>query len=303
MLGIWLMVLVGTFLGQSATGSHYASGTTLSGTPSAAAASLLQRAVPGQSGDTEQIVFQTKTGTVNAPGVQKQIQTMLGRVSQLRYVSGVTSPYSPPGAKQISAGKQIAFATVNFTKDNNQIPAAEATQLVNLARAPNSPTLQVDVVGAIAASTNPTSSSSTFVGVIAALVILLLFFSAVLPALLPLLSTGIALTAGLAVVGMLSNSLSMASFTFQLCTLIGLGVGIDYSLFILTRTRNGLRRGLSVEEAIIAAAATAGRAVLFAGITVCIALLGVLTVGVGTLSGAAIAAAIAVAFPVTAALT
>ena len=302
-LGIWLMVLVGTFFGQSALGSHYASGTTLSGTPSAAAASLLQRAVPGQSGDTEQIVFQTKTGTVHAPAVQKQIQTMLGRVSHLRYVSSVTSPYSPPGAKQISASKQIAFATVNFSKDSNQIPAAQATQLVNLARAPNSPTLQVDVVGAIAASTNPTSSQSTLIGVVAALVILLLFFSAVLPALLPLLSTGIALTAGLAVVGMLSNSLSMASFTFQLCTLIGLGVGIDYSLFILTRVRNGLRRGLSVEEAITAAAATAGRAVLFAGITVCIALLGILTVGVSTLSGAAIAAAIAVAFPVTAALT
>ena len=273
------MVLVGTFFGQSALGSHYASGTTLSGTPSAAAASLLQRAVPGQSGDTEQIVFQTKTGTVHAPAVQKQIQTMLGRVSHLPYVSSVTSPYSPPGAKQISASKQIAFATVNFSKDSNQIPAAEATQLVNLARAPNSPTLQVDVVGAIAASTNPTSSQSTLIGVVAALVILLLFFSAVLPALLPLLSTGIALTAGLAVVGMLSNSLSMASFTFQLCTLIGLGVGIDYSLFILTRVRNGLRRGLSVEEAITAAAATAGRAVLFAGITVCIALLGILTVG------------------------
>jgi RND superfamily putative drug exporter len=302
-LGLWLMVLGGAFFGQSALGSHYASGTTLAGTPSAAAASLLQRAVPGQSGDTEQIVFQTKTGTVMAPAVQKQIQAMLGRVSHLRYVSGVTSPYSPPGAKQISASKQIAFATVNFTKDSNNIPAAEATQLVNLARAPNSPTLQVDVVGAIAASTNPTSSQSTLIGVIAAAVILLLFFSAVLPALLPLLSTGIALTAGLAVVGMLSNSVSMASFTSQLCTLIGLGVGIDYSLFILTRTRNGLRRGLSIEEAISAAAATAGRAVLFAGITVCIALLGILTVGVSTLSGAAIAAAIAVAFPVAAALT
>jgi RND superfamily putative drug exporter len=302
-LGLWLMVLVGAFLGQSATGSHYASGTTLSGTPSAAAASLLQQAVPGQSGDTEQIVFQAKTGTVYAPAVQKQIQAMLGQVSHLRYVSGVTSPYSPAGAKQISAGKNVAFATVNFSKNANQIPAAEATQLVNLARAPNSPALQVDVVGSVAASTNPTSTSSTIVGVVAALVILLIFFSAVLPALLPLLSTGVALTAALAVVGMLSNSLSMASFTSQLCILIGLGVGIDYSLFILTRTRNGLRRGLSVEQAITAAAATAGRAVLFAGITVCIALLGVLTVGVGTLSGAAIAAAIAVAFPVTAALT
>ncbi len=301
--GIWLMVLAGAFLGQSALGSHYATGTTLSGTPSAAAASLLQRAVPGQSGDTEQIVFETKTGTVYAPAVQKQIQTMLGQVSRLRSVSGVTSPYSPAGVKQVSAGKRIAFATVNFSKDASSIPAAEATQLVNLARAPNSPTLQVDVVGAVAASTNPASSQSTLIGVIAALVILLLFFGAVLPALIPLVSTGIALTAGLGVVAMLSNTVSMASFTSQLCTLLGLGVGIDYSLFILTRARNGLRRGLSVEEAVAAAAATAGRAVLFAGMTVCIALLGILTVGVSTLSGAAIGASIAVAFPVAAALT
>ena len=115
-LGIWLMVLAGAFLGQSALGSHYAAGTTLSGTPSAAAASLLQRAVPGQSGDTEQIVFQAKRGTADAPAVQKQINSMLGQVSHLRYVSGVTSPYTPAGAKQISAGKRIAFATVNFRR-------------------------------------------------------------------------------------------------------------------------------------------------------------------------------------------
>ncbi|HEX4658171.1 MAG TPA: MMPL family transporter [Streptosporangiaceae bacterium] len=305
MVGLWLLVLAGTFLGQSATGSHYATGTTLSGTPSAAAASLLQRAVPGQSGDTEQIVFETKTGSVTAPAVQAQIQAMLGRVSHLRYVSSVTSPYSPSGAKQISATKRVAFAQVNFSKDANQIPAAEATQLVNLARAPNSPArLQVDVVGSIAASTISTSSSSsTLIGVVAALVVLLIFFGAILPALLPLLSAAVALVSGLAVVGMLSSSVSMASFTSQLCILIGLGVGIDYSLFILTRTRTGLRRGLSVEEAVTAAAATAGRAVLFAGMTVCIALLGILTVGVGTLSGAAIGAAIVVAFSVAGALT
>ncbi len=302
-LGIWLMVLAGAFLGQSALGSHYATGTTLSGTPSAAAASLLQRAVPGQSGDTEQIVFQARSGTVSAPAVRKQIQAMLGRVSHLRYVSGVTSPYTPAGAKQISASRHVAFATVNFSKDASNISAAEAARFVKLARAPNSPTLQVDVVGAVAASTNPASSSSTLIGVLAALVILLVFFGAVLPALLPLISTGIALTAGLGVVAMLSHPVTMASFTSQLCTLIGLGVGIDYSLFILTRARTGLRRGLSVEEAVAAAAATAGRAVLFAGITVCIALLGILTVGVSTLSGAAIGASIAVAFPVAAALT
>jgi RND superfamily putative drug exporter len=218
-------------------------------------------------------------------------------------VSSITSPYGPAGAKQVSANKTVAFAQVNFTQDANNIPAAEATQLVHLARAPNSPRLQVDVVGSVAASANPASSSSTIIGVIAALIILLIFFGAILPALLPLLSAAIALISALAVVGMLSHAITMASFTSQLCILIGLGVGIDYSLFILTRTRAGLRRGLSVEEAITTAAGTAGRAVLFAGMTVCIALLGILTVGVSTLSGAAIAASIAVAFPVMGALT
>ncbi|HEX4290063.1 MAG TPA: MMPL family transporter, partial [Trebonia sp.] len=307
-VGLWLLVLAGTFLGSSVSGSNYAQSTTLSGTPSAAAASLVQQAVPGQSGDTEQIVFQAKTGTVNSPAVESQITAMLGRVSHLPHVSSVTSPYTPAGAKpsgarQISASKTIAFATVNFDVDANSIPAAEATTLVNTARAPNSPNLQVNVVGAVAASTNPTSSSSTFIGVAAALVVLLLFFAAVLPALLPLIGTAIALIAGLSVVNMLSNSLSMAGFTSQLCILIGLGVGIDYSLFILTRIRNGMRRGLSVQDAVAAAGGTAGRAVLFAGLTVCIALLGILTVGVGTLSGAAIAAAVTVAFVLLGALT
>ena len=302
-VGAWLLVLVGTFLGSTVTSSNYATSTTISGTPSGAAASLLQRAVPGQSGDTEQIVFQAKTGTVNDPAVRARISAMLGRISHLRYVSGVTSPYSTAGAKQISAGKTVAFATVNFTKDANSIPAAEATRLVHFARAPNSPGLQVDVVGDVAASTAPTSSLSTPIGIAAALIVLLVFFGAVLPALVPLASAVIAVMSGLAAVDMLSNSITMASFTSQLCILIGLGVGIDYSLFILTRTRNGLRRGLSVEDAVTTAAGTAGRAVLFAGLTVCVALLGILTVGVSTLSGAAIAASIAVVFAVTAALT
>lgn len=302
-VALWLLVLAATFLGSSATGSDYAQSTSLAGTPSAAAAQLLQQAVPGQSGDTEQIVFQPKTGTVESPDVRSQITAMLGQVSHLPYVTGVTSPYTSAGAKQVSAAKTVAYATVNFSKDANSIPADEATTFVNTARAPNAPNLHVDVVGDVAASTNPSSSSSTLIGVAAALIVLLLFFAAVLPALLPLIGTAIALVAGLSVVNMLSNSVSMASFTSQLCILIGLGVGIDYSLFILTRARNEMRHGRSVQDAIASAGGTAGRAVLFAGLTVCIALLGILTVGVTTLSGTAIAAAITVALVLLGALT
>jgi RND superfamily putative drug exporter len=302
-LGGWILVLAAAFFGQSATGTNYSAGTQLSGTPSAQAASLLQRAAPSVAGDTERIVFESKAGTVTDPAVRAQIQGMLAQVAQLRYVGNVTSPYTAAGAKQISANHKIAFASVNFTKDASVIPASEATRLVSLARAPNSPHLQVDVVGSVAASTNPSSSSSTLFGIAAAFIVLLIVFGSLLPALLPLLSTGIALFAGLSVVGILSNTLSMASFTPQLCMLIGLGVGIDYSLFILTRIRSGMRRGLSTQDAVTAAASTAGRAVLFAGITVCIALLGMLTVGVGVLSGAAIGASIAVLFPMLAAQT
>ncbi len=302
-LGAWIVVLAAAFFGASSTGSNYAAGTQLSGTPSAQAAALLQRAAPSVSGDTETIVFQAKTGHVTDPAVRTQIQQMLAQVSHLRYVGSITSPYTAAGAKQISASGTIAFAQVNFTKADTAIPAAEATQLVNLARAPNSPHLQVDVVGSVAASTNPAPNYGTFIGVGAALIVLLIVFGAVIPALLPLIGTGIALFAALSVIGMLSKSIAMASFTPQLCTLIGLGVGIDYSLFILTRVRSGIRRGLSVEEAVVTAAGTAGRAVLFAGITVCVALLGMLTVGVSVLSGAAIAASIAVLFPMMAAQT
>jgi RND superfamily putative drug exporter len=302
-LGAWIVVLAAAFFGASSTGSNYAASTQLSGTPSAQAAALLQRAAPSVAGDTETIVFQTKTGHVTDPAVRSQIQQMLAQVSHLQYVSGITSPYSAAGTKQISPTGTIAFAQVNFTRDSSAIPAAEATQLVNEARAPNSPHLQVDVVGSVAASTNPSSSNGTFIGVGAAFIVLLIVFGAVLPALLPLISTGIALIAGLSVVGMLSKSIAMASFTPQLCTLIGLGVGIDYSLFILTRIRSGIRRGLSVQDAVVTAAGTAGRAVMFAGITVCVALLGMITVGVSVLSGAAIAASIAVLFPMMAAQT
>jgi RND superfamily putative drug exporter len=197
----------------------------------------------------------------------------------------------------------VAFATVQFTKDANAISSAQATTFVNTARAPNGHGLQVDVLGQIASATNPSSQSSTLIGVAAALVVLLVVFGSLLAALLPLVSTGLALVAGISVVGALSNSISMAGFTPQLCILIGLGVGIDYSLFILTRTRTGLRQGLSTQDAVINASATAGRAVLFAGITVCIALCGMFVVGVSVLSGAAIAASISVLFPMLAAQT
>ena len=235
--------------------------------------------------------------------MRSKIEAALAQVATVPGVTGVTSPYSAAGAKQLSRDGRVAFATVTFAKDAHDISATQAQTFVNAARAPDGHGLQVDVLGDVAASTNASSSSATMVGIAGAIVVLIFVFGSLLCALLPLVSTGLALIAALSFVGVLSNAISMASFTSQLCILIGLGVGIDYSLFILTRVRSGVRRGLSTEEAVAAAAATAGRAVLFAGITVCIALCGMLTVGVSVLSGAAVAASLAVLFPMAASQT
>jgi RND superfamily putative drug exporter len=302
-IAAWLVIVIGTVFIESGTGSNYSNGNSLSGTQSATAQNLLRQASPGAAGDSEQIVFATHGGSVTSPATRGQIQPMLAKVARLPNVARVTSPYTSAGSKQISRDGTVAFATVNFTKDANAISSSQAATFVNTARAPNSQSLQVDVLGQVASSTNASSQSSTMIGVAAALVILLIVFGSVLAALLPLISTGIALVAAISVVGALSNTISMASFTQQLCILIGLGVGIDYSLFILTRTRTGLRQGLSTQDAVVNASATAGRAVLFAGLTVCIALCGMFIVGVSVLSGAAIAASISVLFPLFAAQT
>ena len=299
----WVAVLAVAYLIGSSTGSNYASGSKLSGTESGTAQNLLQQAAPGVAGDTERIVFATQQGRVTDPAVRATVQATLAKVARLPGVSGVSSPYAAAGSTQVSGDGHVAFATVNFTKDANNVSAAAATNFVKTARSPAGHGLQVEVLGDIAASTNPSSTSGTMVGIVGALIVLLFVFGSVLAALLPLASTGLSLFAALSVIGALSNTFTMAGFTSQLCILIGLGVGIDYSLFVLTRARTGLRRGLSVEQAVTDAGATAGRAVLFAGLTVCIALCGMFTVGVSVLSGAAVAASIAVLFPMTAALT
>ena len=276
----WVGVLVLTFFVGSTVGSNYATATKLSGTESATAQTLLQQAAPSVSGDTERIVFATKHGQVTEPAIRRAVDATLARVARLPGVTGVISPYTAAGAKQLSRDGRVAFAMVNFRKDANNVSAAAASSFIKTARAANGHGLQVEVLGEIAASTNPSSSSGTMFGIAAAFIVLLFVFGSLLSALLPLASTGLSLFAALSVVGALSNAFTMANFTSQLCLLIGLGVGIDYSLFILTRARAGLRRGLSVEEAVTTAGATAGRAVLFAGLTVCIALCGMFVVGV-----------------------
>ncbi|HEY5319134.1 MAG TPA: MMPL family transporter, partial [Solirubrobacteraceae bacterium] len=299
----WLIALVALTALHAGAGSDYNDNFSLPGTQSSDARSLLQRSAPKQSGDREQIVIAIKRGRVTDPAVRSQVQSMLAAIARLPHVSVIGSPYAPGASRQISPSGRVAFANVTFDVLASAVGSQPASTFVNTAKAGAGHGVEVEVEGQIAEAGAQAGSKGVAIGFVAAAIVLFLAFGSLLAMALPLLTAGLSLGTGIAVIGLLSHVLTMASFSSELSLLIGLGVGIDYALFIVTRYRQGMLRGLSGEEAVIEAVDTSGRAVLFAGMIVCIALLGMLTLGVSFLYGVAIAAAIAVSFTVLAALT
>src|ERR1700730_18678158 len=299
----WLVALIGLSVLSQSVGSSYKDSFSLNGTQSFDALTLLQKVAPKASGDREQIVVAVKHGKLTDPAVRTQVEAMLAKVAVLPDVASVASPYGPAGAAQISSSGQVAFANVTLTKQEVKITTSQAKQFVDTAKTGAKNGVQVELEGQVAKAANRTSISTVGFGAAAALVVLLLVFGSLLAATLPLLTAGIALGSAVAVISLLSHVLTTASFSSQLSLLIGLGVGVDYALFIVTRFRQGMQRGTPTEQAIVDAVDTSGRAVMFAGITVCIALLGMFALGVSFLYGVAVAASIAVLFTVFAALT
>jgi putative drug exporter of the RND superfamily len=301
---LWLVALVGTSVISQAVGTAYSNSFSLPNTESTKALSLLQAAAPSVAGDREQIVFHTTGGAkVTDPAVESSINTMLAKVKKVPHVTEITSPYSPFGAVQISADRKTAFAIVTFDRQGQNISTPVADQLVSTAQTANSATVQVAVAGQVAEAADKQSFGGTGLGVILAGIVLFLVFGSLFAMALPLVSALASLGTAIGVIGLLSHLLKMPVFSPELVLLIGLGVGVDYALFIVTRHRQGLIAGNDVESSIVNAVNTSGRAVLFAGIIVCIALLGMFALGVSFLYGLAIAAAIGVAFTMIAALT
>jgi RND superfamily putative drug exporter len=301
---LWLTALIGMSVISQSVGTAYSNSFSLPNTESTKALDLLQAASPSVAGDREQIVFHTTNGDkVTDPHVQSAVTSMLDKVKQVPDVSAITSPYSPFGSAQISKDGTTAFATVTFDKLAQFVSTPVAKQLVSTAQSASGPNLQVAVAGQVAEAADKQSFGGTGLGVIMAGIVLLLVFGSVFAMLLPLLSALASLGTAIGVIGLLSHVLKMPVFSTELVLLIGLGVGVDYALFIVTRHRQGLVAGNDVESSIVNAVNTSGRAVLFAGIIVCIALLGMFALGVSFLYGLAIAAAIGVSFTMIAALT
>lgn len=310
-LAIWLVVAIGMNLAAQAIGNSYSNTFSLPGTNSVHALQLLESAhLKGAAGDTDQIVFHATAGRVadHATAITNELTT----ISHLPQVSSVTSPICPsgstlltcPGYQQTSADGTIAYAVVHFSTNANALTDTNVKAVIHDAASLNSPTLRVFEGGqAIGKVTTPQGSPDTGVGLVVAAVVLLVAFGSLMAMLLPL---GVALFAILiasAATTLLSHWVTIAQFAPILGSLIGLGVGIDYALFIVTRSRQNLRQGMTVEEAVVKAIDTSGRAVMFAGATVCVALLGMLFLGFDFLSGLGIAASTTVIITMLASLT
>ena len=287
-----------------AIGPSYSTVFGIPGTESQRARELLKREFPAQSGDVDTIVFHVAHGTVDSPEVRAAILPLLARVQKLPHVAGIVGPYSSTGAVQVSANRMTAFATVNYDKQANLLSNDTGKPLLADVKAIHVAGLQVAAGGEVVQQAEGFSvGPATGVGVIAALLILFLTFGSLAAAGLPLITAGLGLITGVALIGIATHLTNMSNISPDLALMIGLGVGIDYALFIVTRFRESYLALGDVEGSVLEAMDTSGRAIILAGSTVMIALLGMFATGVSFMYGLAIAAVIAVLLTLLASLT
>ncbi len=300
----WVAIAIITTAIATGVGRQYATNFSLPGTEAQRTLNLLQTHFPTQSGDVDTIVFTNTRGSIDAPDVRAAITHLLARVAVMPHVVSVVSPYGKAGAVEVAGDRTTAFATVNYTKRANDLPDSTGKPVLAAIRSVRVPGLQIAAGGQVIEQAEGFNiGPATGVGVIAALVILLLTFGSLLAAGMPLVTAGLGLITGIALVGLATHITSMSNVSPELALMIGLGVGVDYALFIVTRFRENYGRRRDVKLAVAEAMDTAGRAILLAGTTVIIALLGMFATGVAFMYGLAIASVLAVLLTLAASLT
>jgi RND superfamily putative drug exporter len=283
---LWVAVLAAATAASSAIGSDYHNDHSLPGTESQAAVDALG----ARGGDTIQVVFQDPAG-LDAAGAEAVLRDVRG----LSHVAGVS------GLEATSRDGTIGYATVALDGRAEQVPHEAVRRIIDVAQSGD---LRVELGGdAVRAAEEPEGGAAEGVGMLAALVILVLLFGSLLAATLPLVTAILAVGTTLGLIVLASHATDIADYTPPLMMLVGLGVGIDYALLIFSRFRGELLAGAPREQAVRTALDTAGRSVFFAALTVIVALLGLLVLGLAALRGMALAVALTVLVTMLASLT
>jgi putative drug exporter of the RND superfamily len=302
-LGAWIVVLVGVFVSLALVGTSSESSFDTPDSESASGFDILQENF-GSAGSflSGSIVFEAEQG-IDDPTIAASMGELFDEVEAFEEVT-VTSPYSDIGRQQglVAPDGRIAYATLAFTDDTNEIRASEiGAEITEFVAEIDVDGLNIEIGGAALSEFEPPESE--LIGIAFAIVILILAFGSVLAMGLPI---GVALFGvgiGVGTISLLSNVMSIPDFATSLGAMIGLGVGIDYALFIVTRYREGTRAGMERRTAVVSAIDTAGRAVVFAGFTVVISLLGMFVMGLSFINGLATGAAVTVAITMVASVT
>jgi len=300
---VWVFLITGVGGAAKSAGTAFSSSFELPDTESSRVQEILAKQFPAQRGDSTQIVMESQ-GNLTSVENQATIEKMLAEVAKSPIVESIDSPFDPRFAA-LSTNQSIGFATVHFNDSAQELPKDEVNAVVDVAKSFETADLKVNLSGAVIKMANATPSvkKSEIVAILAAFLVLLYTFGSLVATMVPIIVAVFALAVGSALVGIASNSIMMADFAPILASLIGLGVGIDYALFIVTRFRRAIHEGKSVQESIRIAMTTSGRSVLFAGIIVCISMLGLFTVGLSFLSGVGVASAISVIISMIASIT
>ncbi|MGW5866071.1 MMPL family transporter [Streptomyces sp. NPDC055239] len=306
-LVLWVGALFGLGAAGTSAGTDYSNVFSLPNTDSTRANDLMTKAFPERSGDTDTVVWRVEPGaSVRDEGVRSRIEPALKEIAGMKGVGEVSGPYASKaaGAAQISGNGRIAYAQVTFTEQANVVPKGLVQDVVDTAQNAEKAGLRVELGGqAIARIQEPPTGTSETVGIAAAAVVLFLAFGSLFAMVLPIVIAVFGVGLGMLSTMLLSHVTDIPEVAPLLGSLIGLGVGIDYALFIVTRHRRGILRGMEPEKSAVQALNTSGRAVLFAGGTVCIALAGMLVMNMRFLDGVVVAASLTVVLSVLAAIT
>ncbi len=304
----WYFLLVSmvvlTVLGI--TSIRIAQGTTSSlvipGAESQEAVDVLQASFPERAGDYADIVIQAPSG-IDDPAVRTRVEQLLLEVAKVPEVASVASPYAPAG-RMVSPDGTVAIARVQFSATADQVGAENATALDDLVAAARSSTLELELGGPVpAAQEREGPNESTVLGLIAALIILYILFRTLVPTVIPIATAMVGLAIGFTIIYSLTAFIDLSKFAPNISAMLGLGVGIDYALFIVARHRENVIAGHTVEESVGIALATAGKSVAFAGGVVVTSLLGLSLMGIPFVGWLGVAAASMVAVAVVVALT
>ncbi len=301
-VAMWVALVVGIVLLNQTIGGGEVDDFTVPGAESSQAIDVLKERFPERAGATAMVVFHTEDGSVNDPANAEAINASLAEIRNMDSVVQATEALGSP--RSVSQDGTIAFTAVQFNDTTAALGHETYEELRDTAEMAEAAGVQVEFGGELPILMKErTTGPAEAIGILAALVILYITFRSFRAMAMPLGAAIIGLITGLSIVGLLGGLIDIPSMAPRLGTMIGLGVGIDYALFILSRHRDNLAKGMDMEESIGQTNATAGQAVVIAGGTVVIAILGLMMAGIPFVSALGYAASIVVAVAVVVAIT